>query len=430
MRKKWIVITIVVLGIASIAGAGWFQASKSADNVRTVVTERSSLQKEISFTGRLISSQEATLGFTSSGTVEEVLVQEGQGVAIGQALVRLDNRAESLQLADARAARASTQEEAYASWQKTQIDASNVEAENARIGEQKRQTVRNAKKELDQAKEVWQQKVRESGDESSIAKGAYSAVLTAQTAYNTAQSSLEITLKTIEKQNVTAQEAAEVARLQYVATTQAASSVAGLSSLEAKESLAQVALSKSVITAPFAGVVTTLDITEGELAVAGTPVLTVQTVTDLEITAEVLEGDVTSMTVGMPATVSFDALPASETWDAHVSYISPAATLVEGIPTYKVTLKIEAPDSRLLPGLTANVDVHVEEKQNVITVPRRAVITRENQEFVRIQGNDGFIEERRVTTGLVGSEGSVEITSGLSGGERVVTTGPTPTPGQ
>ena len=69
--------------------------------------------------------------------------------------------------------------------------------------------------------------------------------------------------------------------------------------------------------------------------------------------------------------------------------------------------------------MTANVDIRTDERTDVIAVPRRAVITKDGDKIVRILEGD-TIKEISVVTGLRGSDGRIEIISGISEGDKVI----------
>lgn len=416
---------IAGVGVVIIGLAIWQITRKSQEEEpRTVSVLRRTVTQDVSFTGAVQAQDTALLGFESVGTVSQVLAEVGEAVAAGQVLVRLDSRATSLELAKARADQASAQEELRLRFLNAEQDWNNTRAENARKVEQARQVVRDAKAKLDQAKEVWQQEVRESGDESVLAKSKFVLVLTDEAAYHAAQQALATAAKTAAKTNEDTRASADVAKEQYAATTQSAGNIAGLSSLEALEELAQVKLAKSVMTAPIAGTVTKLDVQPGQIITAGANIVTVETTDRLELVAQVTESDAAKINPHMEASITFDAYQDSERWLAKVTRVAPAAVIVEGVPTFEVTLELEASDERFKPGLTANIVVHAQEKQGVLAIPRRAVTSRDGQETVRVRQSDGTFTERSVTTGLVGSDGTIEITSGLSEGEQVATGSP------
>ena len=419
--RTWIKWAIGGLIIASIAGfIGWrIMAGNLEKPARTVTAEYQTITKDITFSGAATAKQSADLAFELTGALQNMYANVGDTVIKGQRLALLNAESVQLELAKAQADKASSSSLEYISWQKAVEDLKNTKEENAKITEQKRQTVRDAKKAWDQSKEVHSAKADESGDDSSLARAAYSTVLANESAYKAAQKALETSLKSTEKSNDASQKAADLAYAQYTNTLQASISNAGISSLGALEELAKLKSSKSILRAPFAGVITKRSLEVGELASAGAPVLTLETVSDIIITADVPETD--ALATGLSADITFDAMQSAGTISTTIESIDPSATIIQGVPTFKVTLSSSNALPELRPGITANITVHVAKKDHVLGVPRRAIITKQGEEFVKIQKQDKTEEERKVTTGLVGSDGIVEVVSGLSEGEIVIT---------
>ena len=70
--------------------------------------------------------------------------------------------------------------------------------------------------------------------------------------------------------------------------------------------------------------------------------------------------------------------------------------------------------------MTANVTVKTKEKQNVLVIPQRAVTSKDGKKYVSIVGAGNNVVEKEIQTGLKGSNGMIEIISGLSEGDRVI----------
>ncbi|MDP3997067.1 MAG: efflux RND transporter periplasmic adaptor subunit [Candidatus Andersenbacteria bacterium] len=422
MSKRLIIIVIVIICVIILAALGIFLINKSGRPVppRTITTALGTIIQEVTFTGNVNAVDSVNLGFEFTGAISNTLVDVGDHVTAGQLLAEMDPRSIELELAKSQADEAAGAAEAKISWQKAQADYTNTIAVNQKTIERLKQAVRDAKAAYDQKKDVWEQTVREYDDDSSTSQTAYSAVVAAETAYNLAQTTLSENIKTTEKSNDTARSAADLAYAQYQNKVQKSPTQSGLSSLQALTGLSQVKLAKSRLTAPFDGVVTARQVKTGELAVAGASVFSIATVDSLKITAQVSETDALKLAVSQPASITFDAIPGTFSIDTKVSKIAPAAVVIEGVPTYEVTLSITDP-TRLKPGLTANVTVHSGRRDNVIAVPRRAIITRDDKQYVRILHDDGSITEQAITTGLDGSDGTTEVTSGINEGEKVIT---------
>lgn len=420
--KTWITWVIAAVILFVVVGfIGWrLMAGKLEKPIRTVRVETQTITKDVAFSGSVTSEQRAGLAFELTGSIQALYANVGDTVVKGQRLALLNPESVELELAKAQADAASSTSLEYLAWQKASEDLKNTKAENAKTLEQRKQTVRDAKTALDQSKEVYNAKADESGEDASLTKSTYSSVVANESAYHAAQKALETAIATIKKSNATAQKSADIAHAQYISTTQASNLNTGLSSLEALERLAQVKAAKSILRAPFHGVVTKKSAEIGELASAGKEIFTVETVSAMKLTSEVPETDALSLVSGMSADVTFDALP-SEAMSTTVASIDPTATIIQGVPTFKITLSLINPPATLRPGLTSNIIVHVAKKEHVLGIPRRAVITKHGEEFVKIQKADKSEEERKITTGLTGSDGTIEIISGVSEGDVVVT---------
>ncbi|MEK7499056.1 MAG: efflux RND transporter periplasmic adaptor subunit [Patescibacteria group bacterium] len=421
--KKWIIITIISILVLSVLGfIGWrVQAGRAGKPIRTVTASRQTVTKDISFTGIVEGEQSADISFELSGIVKDVYVSVGDTVKKGEKIALLDPQSVELELAKAHADKASTSVGGRLTWQKASDAAQNTISENTKSLEQKRQAVRDAKNALDQSSEVFAKKSQESGEESSIALSAYSTVLANKSAYNSAKTALETALKTTTSSNTAAKHAADVAYADYVSALQAAQGDTGLSSLSALESLARVKASKSIMRAPFDGTVTRKNIEIGELATVGQTIIGIETLDSLRLSADVPETDAFALKEHMDASVTFDAISRSGPVSAILEQIYPAATLIEGVPTFHVSLRTSDTSLPLRSGITANIVVHAEKKENVIAIPRRAIVTKSEKQFVPKQRANQDPQEIEITTGVVGSDGLVEVTSGLAEGDVIVT---------
>jgi HlyD family secretion protein len=417
--KKVLAAVIFIAAATAIATVIWlFGRDETAP--RTITVARRDVVQDVAFTGNVQSKTRADLSFTVAGTLTDVAVTVGEEVETGRTLARLDTTTAQLELAKARADRASAEEEARLAWKDKAEALSNIEAENNRTLAKRRQEVRDAKTELDQDRATFQQTARDDGDTAATTLAARAALLAAESKWHTAQRVFDETLKTIEKTAASAAAAADLAHAQYLGTKQAAPQVAGLSSLQASEALARHQAAQGSLVAPFSGVVTAIHQETNEYVSAGARIITLETTDELELVAQVPETDAIKITTGLPATVTLDAFELTEEWPARVARVSPAAAVVEGVPTYEVLLELDQRDDRLLPDLTANITVHVARREGAIAVPRRAIVVRDTQQFVRVMREDGKIEEQEVTTGLAGSDGAIEITGGIHEGEQVV----------
>lgn len=187
-------------------------------------------------------------------------------------------------------------------------------------------------------------------------------------------------------------------------------------------------LAKDSIDSPIDGVVTRVDPSVGEFVAGGTSAFSVESVGQYKIEAYVPEADIAKVAIGNSADVTLDAYGSDTHFPATVTAIDPAETVLEGVPTYKVTLHFDLPDARIRSGMTANTDILTHEHDDVISVPSRAVINDPTpnapagSKAVRLLSADGkLFTTIPVSVGLKGSDGTIEIVSGLAAGQKVVT---------
>lgn len=181
----------------------------------------------------------------------------------------------------------------------------------------------------------------------------------------------------------------------------------------------QAILEKMTIRAPFDGIVTRVEPVVGETIQANTIAFTVMTADKYKIEVYIPESNISKVQIGNTGKVTLDAYGKDTFFDARVSKIDPAETVVEGIPTYKVTLSIQA-DPRIRSGMTADINVVTAEKKEVLTIPTRAIVEKSGAVTVRKVAGDTYTEVP-VTIGLKGSNGNTELISGLVAGDIVVT---------
>lgn len=184
---------------------------------------------------------------------------------------------------------------------------------------------------------------------------------------------------------------------------------------------AEAALSKTIIRAPFSGVITNKNVSVGQIVSANSPVFSIISLGNFEIKTDVPEVEIAKLKVGNTATATLDAYNAP--FLVTVSEIDPAERVIDGVSTYQVTLNFKEEDSRIRSGMTANLKVKTDEKEGVLIIPQRAVFSKNSKKMTRVVTEGGKIEEKEVETGLEGENGKVEITKGLKEGETVVVSG-------
>jgi HlyD family secretion protein len=143
---------------------------------------------------------------------------------------------------------------------------------------------------------------------------------------------------------------------------------------------------------------------------------------DYQIESFIPEADISKIKIRNKASTTLDAYGSNVVFDTAIIKIDPAATVIDGVPTYKVTLRFMDQDSRIKSGMTANLDILTNQKDNVLLLPNRVLITEDDGKYVSILNPDGSgkILLKKIVVGLRGSDGNTEIISGLNEGDKVL----------
>ena len=181
--------------------------------------------------------------------------------------------------------------------------------------------------------------------------------------------------------------------------------------------VAQTNLENTTIRAPFSGVITAVNIEEGEHASANSSVISLLDNSVFYADILVDELDMHLIQVGQEAVVQVDAL-GGRLLRGTVSQVGMIAQTSGGITTVPVTVRIEDGPADLRVGYSASVIIEVERAENVLKVPVEAVVRQGNRSFVTVL-RDGERVPVEVVTGL--SDGiEVEIVSGLEPTDEIV----------
>ncbi|KKU51942.1 MAG: RND family efflux transporter MFP subunit [Parcubacteria group bacterium GW2011_GWA2_47_10b] len=249
-----------------------------------------------------------------------------------------------------------------------------------------------------------------------------SDVSIARTNINTALSNLQAAdekLKTAQSNKILKEEGL---KLKQAGRTQEeiAAQEARLLGVRAKADSIRVEIAKTILITPISGIVTKNNLKVGEIAEVRVPAISVIGEGGFEVIANVPESDIAALEKGHPARVTLDAYTSDDIFFAHIIRIDPAETIIDGVATYEIRLAFDKPDPRIRSGMTANIDIITGRRENVIVVPERAVVRKNGGKIVRTIDDAGSVHEVFVETGLSGSDGNVEILSGITEGDQVI----------
>lgn len=194
--------------------------------------------------------------------------------------------------------------------------------------------------------------------------------------------------------------------------------------------LSDLQLSYTRLTSPVDGAIAEVYVEVNENVSTGEKIVTVTSGTNTEVNVAVPEILISSIIVGSPVEIKFDAIP-GKTYTGTVTEVGVAAT--SAATTFPVTVRVDSEDGSILPGMAAEVAFRFENPggENAIFVPSVSVGEDREGRYVFVLEADGQTEgdedtyitkKKPVTVGHISAQG-IEIVDGLSGGELIVTAG-------
>jgi HlyD family secretion protein len=434
MSKKKLIISAVVIVVAVAGFVAYRQiaakrAAAETPATETAVVERGNLSVTVDAAGSLASPTEFTLVFPVAGKVYEIAVIEGQTVKQGDVLARLEDNIQ-----------------AEADFQALFTDAgvAKVELAAANAREGLEDAVNDLKYRLGSDAYYWEGQLKlaeetlaalnadpkASAEQKSEAQKVIDEALRKrdyflarnirylekEDDYYVDASELALFRSNLENAKVALQDAEAALEIVKAGPQALQSPLTALGKEMARLELARLNADNTRLTAPTNGVVTTVYYQVGEFANPGTKVIALSDVSALEAEVNLDETDVVRIAMGMTVVVTVDAFPGMEV-SGEVIEIAPTANIQSGVVLYPVTVRLDPTELPLRSGMTVNVTFPIEERQDTLIVPFRAVETEGGQAYVTRVTAPGS-ERVAVMLGLI-TDTQVEILSGIEAGDVV-----------
>ncbi len=342
-KARWLLVPGLV--IAAAAAAWWWTQRSGAEAVqyRTATIERGNLQSTVSASGAVNPVTQVSVGTQVSGQIRDLLVDFNSEVKAGQLIAQIDPetfeyRVRSAQ-ADVEASQAAVlTAQASAAASRAQVARAQVDLNEAQRDFERKQSLVQmqfiAQSEADRARAL----------------------------VNTSAEGLKATQAQV-----------------GVTEAQIKSALANVAQRQAALAQARVDLARTRITAPVDGIVIKRAIEKGQTVAASlqSPELFViaQNLSDMQVDASVDESDIGRIRAGQRATFSIDAFP-GQTFEGDVRQVRKAAQNIANVVTYVAVVGFSNSAGRLLPGMTANVRIVTDQRENVLKVPNAALRVR------------------------------------------------------
>ena len=392
MTSRRLLVALVVVALIGAFVVSRRRGPEATEVDIATVTRLPRLQSFVTASGEVVATRFADIGSSAMGRLVGLTVKEGDRVTAGQVLARIDRVQAASSAAAAAAGLGALEADARGVADQARAAQADLDAARARAGE--------TQKALTRAKDL-----RASG-------------LIPQSDLDTATANAESAAAQVDAATAAVARAAQTRDAAERRVTQG----------RAEQTRARDLLDKTEITAPIDGVVTRLDVEEGEMVVIGVqnqPGTILMTVSDLSaINAEVkvAEADVLRLALGNTATVSLEAA-GGRRFPGRVVEIGASALPQVGAQAaareFRVKVRLDGDITMLRPGLTCDAEILVAERANVLSVPLQAVVQRGSDTGVFVVEN-GVATFRPLTTGIIGGlqievDGVAEGTSIISG---------------
>src|SRR5829696_4828517 len=385
--------------MAAIVLAGFYFAGSEASTPQymTARIERGNLRNTVTATGALQAVTTVQVGSQASGTIAALYADFNSVVKKGQVVAQLDPstakaqvdqaRANLLQarasLANARAAVVNSQAGVSDAQAKSLAARSTVQNTQAGVsGAQANVAVLKAQQEDAMSLLKQQESLLKAGV---IAQRDYdvavTAYKTAEARYNQAVSQLN-QAKSSEQSSSTAgiaqsQAAIEQSKAQVQQSqAQVAQAQAQVQQAQAALSVAEVNLSHTTIASPIDGVVVSRDVNVGQTVAASLSAPTLFTIandlTQMQVIANIDQADIGLVEQAKGVNFTVDAFPGEE-FKGALQQMRLNPVNVQNVVTYNVVIDVNNPDQKLKPGMTANLTITIDERNNVLKVPNSAL---------------------------------------------------------
>jgi len=391
-RKRWFlfgglgaaVLIVVVITAAALRPNHTIEPDKLAS------VEKGDIARSVVATGKIEPLTKVEVKSKASGIVEKIYVDAGAKVKEGQLLAELDKEQLQAAVAEARAnleAAQAAQEAAEATYQKNLVDAQGPD-------------VPFLKKDMDRAHE------------------SYTQGLIALNVMQDAEKNYELALN----KQVSAARNADMSKAQVAqAKAQIAQAKAALDDAEEN-------LHYATITSPMDGVVLSKDVEVGDavssilvLGSQATLVMTLGDTSEVYVLGKVDEADIGKVYLGQSAHIVVESFK-DKVFQGKVTKIAPLGVEKDNVTTFEVRVSIQNATGELRANMSANAEIILEEKKNVLLVPEGAVIF-DKDKHASVEVPDPKVENGRAKVAIelgISNGVKAEVASGLKEGQKVI----------
>jgi RND family efflux transporter MFP subunit len=347
------------------------KAEETPISVKVVSAQKGDLIIKLKSPGEAVTDRVIRMKTEVSGIIKSLNVEEGKHVKKGDLLVALDDASYKLDLENAEATRLERLSELM-------LDKRFAESEEAPSSLDKAK-VQRIKNEFEKASELYR-------------KGL-------------------ISRKEFEKAELALIESGEK-KEEIMAAAK------GLTQAEINVKKAQMNLDKTMIRAPFSGIICDIDVSSDEHVTTGRELFTLVNISRIRVHAKVLESEIGKMKVGREVDLKFSAYP-GKSFKGKVKAISPIVNPDD--KTCTVIIDVANPEEEIKPGMHAEVEIAAEIHKDRLLIPQEAILVRSGRKLAFVVEGD-LAKWRYIEVGLE-NEDFAEVLDGIKEGEKVTVDG-------
>ncbi|MBQ8526534.1 MAG: efflux RND transporter periplasmic adaptor subunit [Clostridia bacterium] len=425
MNKKIISIIMTAVVLFSFSGCGkdkavQSEAESAVTNVEVCAAALGNVESTVSYNGDIKSVSTGSVAPKASGAVAAIYAEVGDYVNAGDILMTIDDSTYRLSLSQAQAsynqaqASISQTESAYKSAVAAYENVKNGSTVQTEVS--MNQAVVSAQSSYDTALDNYnrQKALFDIGSISQVAlDSAKTALDNAKLALDTAKENAELTSSVISPQSVAS---AQAGVNQAKAAMEQAQ--AGLEQARVAVAMAQDALNNCKVKAPISGYIASKNVVIGQTAAQGVEAFSIKNPDLLEVQINVTEAVIGSLNIGTKAKINVKSAD-KENIEGTVSALGETKDAMTGM--YTVKISVPGSGDSVKDGMIAEVELTTGRVENVITIPQSAVFVSDDETYVYVAEGETAVK-KVITTGMSNEE-VIEVVSGLSEGELVITEG-------
>jgi HlyD family secretion protein len=423
VRKKTLIFGAGGVAALALAAFYFWGGQSSAAQYLTAKVERGNLRNTVTATGTLQAVTTVQVGSQASGTISALLADYNSIVKKGQVIAQLDPSVSKAQVDQARAnlqqAQASLQQaRAAVANSRAGVSDAQARAQAAASTAQNNQAgVVGARANLAVLKAQQDDAASFLKQQETLVKGGIipqRELDMAQTAYRTAKAKYDQGEAQLNQAMLSEQMAAKSGIAQSQAQVQ--QSQAGVQQSQAQVQaaeaqvqqaaaalqLAEVNLAHTTITSPIDGIVVSRDVNVGQTVAASLSAPTLFTIandlTKMQVIANIDQADIGLVENAKSVKFSVDAFPGKD-FDGKIQEMRLNPQTVQNVVTYNVVIDVDNPEQKLKPGMTANLTVTIDERNNVLKVANAALRFVPQDAGQRTGGGNGNWQGRRQAGG-------------------------------